>query len=181
MSIFELHKGPSSALRQNPVYSPHDLHPHVFSIVTDLGAFDLLAYNEVTYAVWVREIAKIARGTSQIKPPDDSGRVGGVERSLAPKRARGQGSAAWKEDKDPSLTPSPDASKTDHLNVSHSPHTESALCAVEVVAAHPPASSRKQTWGTVAGKGPSGWGNKVSPWIPAQAVPEDNLVIDDII
>lgn len=60
--MYEVHTGPSELLRKNPVYSPEELHQHVFWVMTDCGVFDMLAYNEDSYQVWVNGIGTIAQG-----------------------------------------------------------------------------------------------------------------------
>lgn len=60
--VYEVHTGPSKSLRQNPAYSPDELHRYVFWVKTDHGVLDMLAYNEDAYQVWVNAIGKIAQG-----------------------------------------------------------------------------------------------------------------------
>ena len=62
-TVYEVHSGPSSGLRQNSAYSPDELHQHVFWVSTDIGVLDLLAYNETAYNMWVSGLGKIAQGT----------------------------------------------------------------------------------------------------------------------
>lgn len=59
--VYEVHTGPSESLRQNPEYSPDELHQHVFWVETDCGVFDLLAYNEEAYQAWISAIGEIAQ------------------------------------------------------------------------------------------------------------------------
>ena len=60
--MYEVHTGPSESLRQNPEYSPDELHQHVFWVETDCGVFDLLAYNGEAYQAWINAIEEIAQG-----------------------------------------------------------------------------------------------------------------------
>jgi ankyrin repeat protein len=69
-TIHEVHRGPSKALRQNPAYSPSELHQHVFWLKTDSGILDLLAYNNASYRNWVCGLAKIAQTKTRKNLPD---------------------------------------------------------------------------------------------------------------
>ena len=60
--VYEVHTGPSESLRQNPEYSPDELHQYVFWVGTDCGVLDLLAYNKEAYQAWISAIGEIVQG-----------------------------------------------------------------------------------------------------------------------
>ena len=67
--VLEVHKGPSNALRNSSVYSPtNELHKYVFWVLTDIGALDLLAYNEEAYVHWLNEMGKLAQTMHHSRP-----------------------------------------------------------------------------------------------------------------
>ena len=59
-NILEIHEGASNGVKQNPSYSPQDLHKYVFWVMTGSGVLDLFAYNQDAYSRWVNDIRDIA-------------------------------------------------------------------------------------------------------------------------
>lgn len=94
--MYEVHTGPSKSLRQNPEYSPDELHQHVFWVRTDCGVLDLLAYNEEAHQVWISAIGKIAQeqqdgvtegaGGDEITPGEPKSNKTGPKSEASPMR-----------------------------------------------------------------------------------------------
>ncbi len=61
--VLEAYEGPSNALRNTSHYTLNsELYKNVFSVMTEGGVLDLMAYNEQAYQQWVRGVAQLAEG-----------------------------------------------------------------------------------------------------------------------
>lgn len=60
--VLEVYGGPSNALTNNSHFSLNtELYKNVFSVMTDRGVLDLMAYNEEACQQWLRDTARLAQ------------------------------------------------------------------------------------------------------------------------
>ena len=169
--MFEVHEGPSALLKQNPAYSPQQLHTHVFWVMTDCGVLDLLAYNEEAHVVWVKEIGKIAQGTPTTASHDTPGNANTPERSPGSRRAGEHALVVENEARDSATgTPALLRGWTDNSSILRPPHDETAS---ELELRTSPGHSTSVP--------PSAAGSSGTASEMPTAAPQDSSFIDDII
>ncbi len=60
--VLQAYEGPSNAFRNSSGYSLNlELYRNVFSVLTDSGVLDLMAYNEQSHQQWLKDIDRLAQ------------------------------------------------------------------------------------------------------------------------
>ena len=67
--VLSVQLGPSQSVRCRLDYSPLDIHKHTFRVVFDeTSVFDLVAFEEKSYLLWLRELGSLAVDTFVSQP-----------------------------------------------------------------------------------------------------------------